>query len=64
MPLAKLGTVLISDETILIAGGMSKDFEPTAETFTLDLETLEWTQKESMSEARLAASGLVFSEDM
>jgi N-acetylneuraminic acid mutarotase len=44
-PLAKLGSVLIDDDNILIAGGMSKDFEPSSDTFILSLTTLEWTQK-------------------
>lgn len=42
-PLAKLGSVLLHDNAILIAGGMSRDFEPSAETYELSLNTLEWT---------------------
>ena len=45
LPLAKLGSVLISDTAILIAGGMSKDFEPSAKVYELDLMTLEWTER-------------------
>lgn len=62
-PLAKLGSVLLTDEQILIVGGMSRDFEPSAETFELSLVNLEWTQKASMGEPRLVSSGLIFSED-
>ena len=61
-PMAKLGTCLQDDHTILIAGGMSKDFEPTAEVWTLALSTLEWTQRASMFAPRLTSSGLIFSE--
>lgn len=43
-PLAKLGCALQDDNTILIAGGMGKDFEPTAEVWTISLTSLEWTQ--------------------
>ena len=32
-PLSKLGCVLLDDNNILIAGGMSKDFEPSNETW-------------------------------
>ena len=39
-PLAKLGTCLLNDSTIYIAGGMSKDFDPTPDCWTLDLKTL------------------------
>ena len=42
-PLAKLGSCLLNDESIIICGGMSKDFEPSKETFELNLITLEWT---------------------
>ena len=62
-PLAKLGAVLLHDEAILIAGGMSKDYEPSGETYELCLITLEWTQRESMFDPRLPSSGLVFSQD-
>ena len=62
-PLAKLGSCLIGDTGILIAGGMSKDFEPTAEVWELSLTTLAWTQKPSMRAPRLASSGLIFTQD-
>lgn len=63
LPLAKLGSCLISDTSILIAGGMSKDFEPSEKTYELSLINLEWTEKMSMNAPRLASSGLVFSQD-
>ena len=60
VPLAKLGSCLISDTSILIAGGMSKDFEPSSKVFELSLDNLEWTERMSMNAPRLAASGLIF----
>lgn len=60
-PLAKLGSSLIGDTFILIAGGMSENFEPLAETWVLDLNTLEWSQKVDMSAPRLVSSGLIYS---
>lgn len=62
-PLAKLGAVLINDEAIFIAGGMSKDYEPSAECFELSLDSLEWQQKQSMLDPRLPSSGLIISGD-
>ena len=63
-PLAKLGSCLVNDESIMIAGGMSKDFDPSKETYMLNLTNLEWTQKASMCDPRLPSSGLIFSEDL
>ena len=63
LPLAKLGSCLISDISILIAGGMSKDFEPSDKVYELSLINLEWTEKMPMNAPRLASSGLVFSQD-
>ena len=62
-PLAKTGCCLISDTALLIAGGMSKDFEPTADVWELSLTSLAWTQKASMRAPRLPSSGLTFTVD-
>ena len=49
-PIAKLGAVIIDNpEGILIAGGMTKDFEPVADVYFLKFETLEWQEKMPMS---------------
>ena len=60
-PIAKLGSVLLNDQSILIAGGMSRAFEPTAEVWELSLSTLEWTEKASMFAPRLTSSGFFYS---
>ena len=42
-PMAKLGAVLCDEpEGILIAGGMTKDFEPMADVYFLKFNTLEF----------------------
>lgn len=61
-PIAKLGSCLLNDSTIFIAGGMSKDFEPTADCWQLDLKSLQWTEKMSLFAPRLTSSGLIFSQ--
>ena len=61
-PIAKLGSVLATDNTIIIAGGMSKDFEPSAEVWELDLTKLEWREIMPMFSPRLTASGLFLSQ--
>lgn len=61
-PIAKLGSCLLNDSTIFIAGGMSKDFDPSAECWILNLNTLQWTEKVSMYAPRLTSSGLIFSQ--
>ena len=62
-PLAKLGSVLLHEEAIFIAGGMSRDYEPLDEAYELNLVTLEWTQKKPMRDPRLPSSGLLLSQD-
>ena len=37
-PLAKMGSCLIADNSILIVGGMTADFTPINETWRLDLD--------------------------
>jgi hypothetical protein len=61
-PIAKLGTCLLNDTTIFIAGGMSKDFDPSPDCWNLDLKTLQWTEKMPMYAPRLTAAGLIFSQ--
>ena len=62
-PLAKLGICLLTDDTILIVGGMSKDFEPSNETYLLTFSTMQWIKKQSLSAPRLTSSGLFCTED-
>ena len=63
-PMAKLGAVLCDEpEGILIAGGMTKDFEPMADVYFLKFSTLEWTEKAPMFAPRLTSSGLIFSRN-
>ena len=41
-PLAKLGSVLIGEQAIMIVGGMSGTFEPSNEVWMLDLRDFEF----------------------
>jgi len=57
-PIAKHGSVIFRDVSIIIVGGMTKDFEPVKDTWCLDLEGLEWTERTGMFAPRLTSSGL------
>jgi N-acetylneuraminic acid mutarotase len=62
-PLAKLGSVLIGEQAIMIVGGMSGTFEPSNEVWMLDLRDFEWSEKAPMYHPRLTSSGLFFSSE-
>lgn len=61
-PIAKLGSCLLDDNNIFICGGMSKDFEPSNETWEFNLLTQEWRELMSMHAPRLTSSGLIYSQ--
>ena len=42
IPLAKLGAVPIDNKTILIAGGITADYEASSSVYTLDLVSIKW----------------------
>ena len=48
MPLSKHSAVGIDQKTILIFGGMSADFEPVNNVWSLDLNIAKFTMKRSM----------------
>ena len=62
VPLAKHGATVVDSKSVLICGGMSTDFEPTASTFVLDLQTIKWNKKANMLYPKLVSSG-VFSSN-
>ena len=57
MPLSKHSAVGIDQKTILIFGGMSADFEPVTNVWSLDLNIAKFTLKRSMQYARLCDGG-------
>jgi hypothetical protein len=62
IPLAKLGAWVIDKKTIMIAGGITADYEASDSWYALDLQTIKWNMKQSMKVAKLLSSGLFFSK--
>ncbi len=60
-PLAKLGACLLDRSSIMICGGMSADFEATAECYQFYLEKGKWVQVRDMACPKLVSSGLIAS---
>jgi len=61
IPLAKFGSCAIDKNTIMIAGGITADFELSSSSYSLDLKTIKWNMKQSMKTAKLLSSGLFYS---
>jgi len=62
IPLAKLGACMLDKKTIIIAGGIAADYEASDSCYTLDLQTIKWSMKQSMKVPKLLSSGLFHSK--
>lgn len=62
-PLAKMAAVAIDKRSILLLGGMSADYEPTAMVNLLDVVSAKFTKKASMRTERLMDGGAFLASD-